>query len=61
MLKLPAALLTSLSAEASVGSIPTLTLGFEGTDLLISMALATVRLAGRLLQPQTLMLLLNRA
>ena len=25
--------LTSLSAEASVGSIPTLTLGFEGTDL----------------------------
>jgi len=31
--KITSGSLTSLSAEASVGSIPTLTLGFEGTDL----------------------------
>jgi hypothetical protein len=30
---LTSGLMTSLSAEASVGSIPTLTMGFEGTDL----------------------------
>ena len=31
--KITSGSLTSLSAEASVGAIPTLTLGFEGTDL----------------------------
>ena len=31
--KIASGSLTSLSAEASVGAIPTLTLGFEGTDL----------------------------
>jgi hypothetical protein len=37
---LTSGLMTSLSAEASVGSIPTLTMGFEGTDL--SYASATI-------------------